>query len=211
MVPSKILVPVDGSPASLRALDFAIKMTDQNPDTSLVLLNVQNVSAMDMAGAAMGSDWQEAVSQASAKALKEAVGKAEAARIAFKSIVRTGQTAEATDLLRESLLIARELGDAHGIAVCLETFAGLAATGAEPTRAATLFGASDAVRGSIGAQRQPDTQILYERWLARTLADLDTMSYSKHYEDGRALTLDAACRLALRDEAVRTTPFAVDR
>ena len=97
MVPSKVLVPVDGSPASLRALDFAIEMTGQNPDNSLVLLNVQHVSAMDLAeaDAAMGSDWQEAVSQASAKALKEAVGKAEAAGIAFKSIVRTGETAEA--------------------------------------------------------------------------------------------------------------------
>ena len=95
MVPSKVLVPVDGSPASLRALDFAIEMMGQNPDTSLVLLNVQNISAMDLTGAAMGSDWQEAASQASAKALKEAVGKAEAAGIAFKSIVRTGQTAEA--------------------------------------------------------------------------------------------------------------------
>ena len=56
MVPSKVLVPVDGSPASLRALDFAIEMMGQNPDTSLVLLNVQNISAMDMAGAALGSD-----------------------------------------------------------------------------------------------------------------------------------------------------------
>jgi nucleotide-binding universal stress UspA family protein len=79
LVPSKVLVPVDGSPASLRALDFAIEMTGQNPDTSLVLLNVQNISAMDLAGAAMGSDWQEAASEASTKALKEAVGKAEAA------------------------------------------------------------------------------------------------------------------------------------
>ena len=91
MVPSKVLVPVDGSPASLRALDFAIEMTGQNPGTSLVLLNVQNLSATDLTGVAMGSDWQEAASQASAKALKEAVGKAEAAGIAF----RTGQTAEA--------------------------------------------------------------------------------------------------------------------
>jgi hypothetical protein len=40
LVPSKVLVPVDGSPASLRALDFAIEMTGQNPGTSLVLLNV---------------------------------------------------------------------------------------------------------------------------------------------------------------------------
>ena len=94
MVPLKVLVPVDGSPASLRALDFAIEMTGQNPGTSLVLLNVQNISAMHLTGAE-GSDWQEAASQASAKALKEAVGKAEAAGIAFKSIVRTGQTAEA--------------------------------------------------------------------------------------------------------------------
>ena len=59
MVPSKILVPVDGSPASLRALDFAIEMTGQNPDTSLVLLNVQNINAMSLAGSAMGSDWQQ--------------------------------------------------------------------------------------------------------------------------------------------------------
>jgi len=99
LVPSKVLVPLDGSPASLRALDFAIEMTRQNPDTSLVLLNVQHISAMDLAeadaDAAMGGDWQEAASQASAKALKEAIGKAEAAGVAFKNIVRTGQTAEA--------------------------------------------------------------------------------------------------------------------
>jgi nucleotide-binding universal stress UspA family protein len=95
LVPSKVLVPIDGSPASLRALDFAIEMMGQLPDTSLVLLNVQNIGAMDLAGAAMGSDWQDAASQASAKALKEAIGKAEAAGIAFTSLVRTGQTAEA--------------------------------------------------------------------------------------------------------------------
>src|SRR6516165_903986 len=70
-------------------------MTGQNPDTSLAQLNVPNISAMDLSGAAMGGDWKEAASEASTKALKEAVGKAEAAGIAFKSIVRTGQTAEA--------------------------------------------------------------------------------------------------------------------
>jgi hypothetical protein len=67
----------------------------------------------------------------------------------------------------------------------------------EARLAATLFGASDAVRASIGAQRQPDNQILYDRWLARRLASLDTKAYSTHYENGRALTLDEACALAL--------------
>ena len=95
MFPSKVLIPVDGSPASLRALDIAIEMASQNPGTSLVLLNVQDISAIELAGAAMGGDWQETASQASAKALKEAVGKSEAAGIVFKTLVRTGQAAEA--------------------------------------------------------------------------------------------------------------------
>jgi nucleotide-binding universal stress UspA family protein len=45
MLASKILIPVDGSPVSLRALNYAIKMATQNPGSSFVLLNVQNVSA----------------------------------------------------------------------------------------------------------------------------------------------------------------------
>jgi len=48
MLASKILIPVDGSPASLRALDYAIKMAIQNPGSSFVLLNVQNVSATEL-------------------------------------------------------------------------------------------------------------------------------------------------------------------
>ena len=120
-----------------------------------------------------------------------------ASRSLAAAMIELGDGAQATSLLAESLALARELGEPHGIAVCLDTFAGLAATGGEVERAATLFGASDAARASIGAQRQPDHQILYDRWLARTLAHLDTNAYSIHYESGRALTLDEACALAL--------------
>ena len=122
---------------------------------------------------------------------------AAAARSLAAATIELGESAQASELLSESLALARELGETHGIAICLDTYAGLATTTEEPERAAMLFGASDAVRTSIGAQRQPDAQILYDRWLARTLARLDTSAYSKHYEDGRQLTLDQACALAL--------------
>jgi nucleotide-binding universal stress UspA family protein len=89
-----ILVPVDGSPASLRAVDFAIKMASQTAGTSLVLLNVQNISAMALAGAAMAGDLQEAASQAAASAIAGAVEKSEAAGAVFKTLIRNGQAAE---------------------------------------------------------------------------------------------------------------------
>jgi predicted ATPase len=129
---------------------------------------------------------------------------AAASRSLAAAMVELGEPTQATSLLGESLALARELGEPHGIAVCLDTFAGLAATTGEVERAAMLFGASDAVRASIGAKRQPDHQILYDRWLARTLAQLDTNTYSKHYEDGRALSLDDACALALGERAALT-------
>jgi predicted ATPase/class 3 adenylate cyclase len=124
-----------------------------------------------------------------------------ATRSLAAAMIELGDAAKATVLLSESLGMARELGDAHGIAVCFETFAGLAATTHDAARAAKLFGASDAVRDSIGARRQPDQEILYERWLAQTLTQLDKNDYSKSYENGRALTLDEACSLALGADA----------
>jgi predicted ATPase len=131
---------------------------------------------------------------------------AAAARSLAAAMIELGDSPQATELLGESLALARELGEAHGIAVCLETYAGFAATAGDADRAATLFGASDAMRASIGAQRQPDHQILYDRWLARTLARLDTSSYSKRYEDGRSLGPDEASALALGRVAEPRTP-----
>lgn len=95
MSPSKVLIPVDGSPASLRALDFAIGMARLNPGTSLVLLNVQTISASEATSAAMGGDWQDIASQASAGVLEQAVKKCEAGNIRFNTLLKTGLVAEA--------------------------------------------------------------------------------------------------------------------
>jgi tetratricopeptide (TPR) repeat protein len=125
---------------------------------------------------------------------------AAAARSLAAASIEAGDHERAAQLLAESLGLAHELGDTHGIAISLETYAGLAATAGDAQRAATLFGAGDALRTSIGAQRQPDNQILYDRWLARTLTRLDNDAYSRHYENGRALTLDEAYALVDRSD-----------
>ena len=124
MSPSKILIPVDGSPASLRAVKFAIEMMAQNPNTSLVLLHVQNISAIELAGAseAAATDWlHEAAAQAAAKALKDAIGKSKDAGVAFETLVRTGQTAEAIaqvareEDVKQIVMGTRGLGPIQGL------------------------------------------------------------------------------------------------
>ena len=121
---SKILIPVDGSPASLRAVDFAIEMASQHQSTSLVLLHVQNTRAMELAGAseAMDTEWlREAGSRASAKALKDAIGKCEHAGVASEVLVRTGQIAEAVgqvareENVKHIVMGTRGLGGIQGL------------------------------------------------------------------------------------------------
>ena len=120
----KILTPVDGSPASLRAVDFAVKMLSQNPGGLLVLLNVQNVGSIDPVGvAAMAPpDWfQEVASKASEEALNGALSRCKGANISFKPLARAGQVAKTiVDVAREEgvdqiVMGTRGLGGIQGL------------------------------------------------------------------------------------------------
>ena len=92
MSSSKILVPLDGSPASLRALDFAVEQLVRNKEDSLVLLHVQNLGSIDPAGASavIPDLLNDAAAQASARALNDAVQKCEHRAIAYKAHSRAG-------------------------------------------------------------------------------------------------------------------------
>ena len=124
MASLNILTPVDGSPASLRAVDFALGVLSRSSGSSLVLLNVQNVGSIDPIGvAAMAPpDWfQDVASKASEEALKGALSKCKGANIAFKPMARAGQVARTiADVAREEgvgqiVMGTRGLGGVQGL------------------------------------------------------------------------------------------------
>jgi nucleotide-binding universal stress UspA family protein len=92
MASSKILIPIDGSPASMRALDFAIEQLVRSKEDSLVLLHVQNLGSSDYAGASavIPEFLTDAAAQASAQALNDAVRRCENRAIAYKANSRPG-------------------------------------------------------------------------------------------------------------------------
>ena len=97
----KILVPVDGSPASIRAVRLAIDHVKAMPaEASLVLVNVQNFSGLSLPEGAgiMPSAWIEQEEQrAAAEALREAVITCREAGISYVIRAERGGVAAAID------------------------------------------------------------------------------------------------------------------
>ena len=80
---------------------------------------------------------------------------------ALRSLARVllaGDTdrARAMELIRDSLVRTRELGDRPGMIECLETVAFVAGRSGDPRTGALLIGAAEAGRAAAGSIRQPD-------------------------------------------------------
>ena len=96
----KILVPVDGSPASIRAVKLAINQVKTLPETSLVLLNVQNFSGLSLPEGAgiMPSAWiEQEEKRAAEEALKDAVITCREAGISYVTRTERGGVATTID------------------------------------------------------------------------------------------------------------------
>ncbi len=108
-----------------------------------------------------------------------------------------GDARRAADLHRQSLELTWRLGDRLCTTRCLEELALAASAAGQPTRAATLFGAAEAWRDSIGVRLFPSEGAEHELGVESTRAALSTEAYARLSTQGRGLTPDQAVEFGL--------------
>lgn len=122
----KLLVAVDGSPASLRAVGLAIRFAKERQSASITLLNVQNQTMFNLADGAglMAAAWvEEEEDRLGEDALRGAVAACEGAGAHFTIRSERGAPAETIDrIAREEnidhiIMGTRGLGSIRGLLV----------------------------------------------------------------------------------------------
>jgi nucleotide-binding universal stress UspA family protein len=115
----RLLVPIDGSPHSMRALDLVIKRAGGDPKISLVLVNVQR--AMPPSLFVTQSMIADHYAAAGKEALAKAVRKLNRRRIKAETLIAIGEPAETIVRLArrkhcgEIVLGSRGLGSLKGL------------------------------------------------------------------------------------------------
>jgi non-specific serine/threonine protein kinase len=117
-----------------------------------------------------------------------------------------GDLVNARSRLSESMALAREVGDKRIIAERLEELGWVAAAVREFERAATLFGAADALRAAIGAPMPPAYRATYDRGVALTRAALGETLCTSRRQAGRTLSLQRAISFALGEAESQPGP-----
>ena len=108
-----------------------------------------------------------------------------------------GDYAGARTRLCQSLVLGRELGDHNLLLYLLGDLTKLEAAVGSPERAARLGGVVSALRHQLGASMAPAEDEGRERALDRARAALGDVAYRRAFEDGRALSVEAALGYAL--------------
>ncbi|HET9221890.1 MAG TPA: tetratricopeptide repeat protein, partial [Roseiflexaceae bacterium] len=105
--------------------------------------------------------------------------------------------ARASVFLAESLALLWELEYKNDVPRCLEGLGGVAVVQGQLERAATLFGAAEALRESINVLMPPSERADYDRAVAAARAQLGEDAFAAAWEAGRALPLEQAIEVAL--------------
>jgi non-specific serine/threonine protein kinase len=112
-----------------------------------------------------------------------------------------GDASGGAALLEEGTHISRELGDRVGGLYYVWAFGKLSAMRARPLRAATLWGAAEALRERMGMSLSylDLTASGYELELAAVRSELDAGSFAAAWAEGRAMSPEAAIEYALEE------------
>jgi tetratricopeptide (TPR) repeat protein len=105
---------------------------------------------------------------------------------------RQGDSTEALARYRESLALSQKLRATEGMAVCLEGIAQVIATQGQTQPAARLWGAAEALRESIGAERQQAWRAHYEEMVAAARTNSSPATFDAAWASGRSLSLEEA-------------------
>jgi hypothetical protein len=98
----------------------------------------------------------------------------------------------AAGLLGESMTVLREIGNRRHIAPVVESLAKLAGLAGQPMRAATLYGAAEALREAVNTSLTPSQRAAYEQDVARLRDELDSEAFTVSWSEGRALPVEQA-------------------
>ena len=114
----KILVPLDGSPASIRAVRLAIEQVKARAGASLIIVNVQNAATLGLTGGSeiMPSAWiEQQEEKAATEVLQEAVTTCRQAGVSYVTRSKRGPIAATIDHVAREERVAHIIMGTRGL------------------------------------------------------------------------------------------------
>ena len=112
----KLLVPCDGSSSAQRAVAYALSLVQGRPDSSIVLLNVQNRATLDLSDIdATRMTERDIAARQSRKALRGAVRACEKAGIRFESRSEFGPICETIERVAQEVRVDQIVMGTRGL------------------------------------------------------------------------------------------------
>jgi nucleotide-binding universal stress UspA family protein len=114
----KILVPVDGSPASIRAVRLAIEQVKVHAGASLIIVSVQNAGTLGLTGGSeiMPSAWiEQQEEKAATEVLQEAVTTCREAGVSYVTLSKLGAIASTIDHVAREERVAHIIMGTRGL------------------------------------------------------------------------------------------------
>jgi tetratricopeptide (TPR) repeat protein len=110
---------------------------------------------------------------------------------------KLGNTAEALNYYRETIVGFRDIGQTGAVAHQLECFGFIALTLNQSERALQLFAAANALREKGGTPMTPDEQPYFDEQLKKLRGQMDVSQFDLLWNRGRATKMEQAIELAL--------------